>query len=101
MTLETGGNKEWSKQSNCSILQSTNVGSAKEHDQVHLKSPESGSTKQHTPLQAKLSNLKEVGYPPVELNIPQQHIFLTSIPGSLGLEAVPRRYQTFKGINCR
>ena len=35
------GNKELSEQSNCSILQGTKVGSAKEHDQVRLNSPES------------------------------------------------------------
>ena len=70
MTLETGATKELSEQSNCSILQGTKEGSAKEHGQVYLNSPESGSTKQYILLQAKLSNLKEVEYHPV--NIPQQ-----------------------------
>ena len=37
--------------------------------------------------------LKEAGYPPEELNIPRNiHVFLTSIPGSLDLKIVPRRY---------
>ena len=52
VTLETGAIKELSEQSNCSVLQGTKVGSAKEHDQVHIKSPESGSAKQYIPLQA-------------------------------------------------
>ena len=33
MTLETGAIKELSKQSNCSVLQGTKVGSAKEYGQ--------------------------------------------------------------------
>ena len=51
MTLETGAVKELSEQSNCSILQGTRVGSAKEHGQVYLNSPESGSARQYIPLQ--------------------------------------------------
>ena len=62
------GNKELSEQSNGSILQGTKIGSAKEHGQVHLNSPESGSAKQCILLQAELSNLKEVEYPPVDFN---------------------------------
>ena len=34
--IRNRGNKELSKQSNCSILQGTKVGSAKEHDQYIL-----------------------------------------------------------------
>ena len=55
MTLETGAIKELSKQSNCSILQSTKVGSAKEYDRYILNSPESGSAKQCLIFQAESS----------------------------------------------
>ena len=72
MTLETGALKELSKQSNCSILQGTKAGSVKEHHQVRINSPESGSAKQCILLQAELSSLKEIGYAPVDLNVPQQ-----------------------------
>ena len=99
VTLETGAIKELSELSNCSILQGTKVGSAKEYGQEYLNSPESGSTNQYTLLQAKSSNIKEIEYPPVDLNTPPNssiYIFLTSIPGSLGLKIVPRQYPTIQ-----
>ena len=93
MTLETGAIKELSEQSNCSILRSTKIGSAKERDQ-YILIPQGVIQQKCILLQAELSNLKEIEYPPVDLNTPPAaiHIFNTSIPGSLGLKIVPRRY---------
>ena len=93
MTLETGAIKELSKQSDCSILQGTKVGSAKEHDQIHLNSPESKSavntfsSKRSYQVLRKLGILQQI--PTFPSNI---HAFLTSIPGSLCLKIVLRRY---------
>ena len=66
MTLETGAIKELSEQSNCSVLQGTKVSSAKEYNQ-YILIPQRVSKSVH-PLQAELSSLKEIEYPPVDLN---------------------------------
>ena len=93
------GNKELSEQSNCSILQGTKVGSAKEHNQ-YVPIPQRVSQQDSILSSSKaiLSNLKEVEYPPANLNIPQQHTVLTSIPGSLDLRLFPGVLSTFKGF---
>ena len=85
------GNKELFKQSNCSVLQGTKVSSAEEHNQ-HIPIPQRVSQQDSTLSPSKaVINLKEVGYPPADLNIPQHNIriFLTSIPDSLNLRLFP------------
>ena len=87
------GNKELSKQSNCSILQGTKVDSAKEHDQYILipqrviQQNSAFFSKQSYQISRKLGILQQIPTLPSSI-----HIFLTSIPGSLGLKIVPRRY---------
>ena len=88
-----------SERSSCSILQGTKVGSAKEHDQVHIRSPEIGSAKQYSLLQAELINLKEIEYPPVDLNTPPAAYILNKHPRqSRPKDCSPAVHQTFKGI---
>ena len=67
------GNKELSKPSDCSILQGTMIGSAKEHNR-HILIPQRVRQQVNilSPSRVMLSNLKEVGYPPAYLNVPQQ-----------------------------
>ena len=91
--LRNRGNKEWSKQSNCSILQGTKVGSAKEHNR-HISIPQRVSQQSvHSPpsrvikSQGSWVSSRKSQHSPAAI-----HIFLTSIPGSLGLKIVPRRY---------
>ena len=99
VTLETGAIKELSEQSNCSILQGTKVGSAKEYDQVRINSPESGSTKQYILLQAELINIKEIEYPPVDFNTSSAAYILNKHPRqSRPKDCSPAVHQTFKGI---
>ena len=75
MTLETGAIKELSKQSNCSILQGTKVGSTKEHNR-HVLIPQRVRQQVNALSSSEATiNLKEVGYPPADLNIPRQHIY--------------------------
>ena len=64
------GNKELSKQSNCSVLQGTKVGSAEEHNQ-YIPIPQRVSQQVSALSPSKVTiKLKEVGYPPADLNIP-------------------------------
>ena len=73
--IETGAIKELSKQSNCSILQGTKVGSAKEYDQYVLI-PQRVSQQPVHSSPSRVSNLKEIGYPPADPNIPQQYTYI-------------------------
>ena len=86
------GNKELPRQSNCSVLQGTKVGSTKEHNR-HILIPQRVSQQVSTLSPSKvyqtlrkLSILQQISTFPSYI-----HIFLTSIPGSLGLKIVPRR----------
>ena len=88
------GNNELSKRSNCSVHQGTKIGLAEEQP-GYLKSPESELTSPCTlPKQSYTVSLKEVVYPPAKISTFPSNIqaFLPSIPGSLGLKIVPRRY---------
>ena len=90
--IRNRGNNELSKRSNCSVCQGTKVSSAEEYNQDALI-PQRVSQQVNTlsPSRVCPVSLKEVGYPPADLNIPQRmiHIFLTSIPGSLELRLFP------------
>ena len=92
------GNKELSRQSNCSILQGTKVGSAKERNQ-HISIPQRVSS-QYILLQAELSNLKEVEYPPAGINIPQQYTYIHNKHPrqSCSKDRSPAAHQIFKRI---
>ena len=99
MTLETRAIKELSEQPNCSVPQGTKVGSAKERGQVYLNSPESSSVKQYISLQTKLSNIKGIEYPPVDLNTSPAAYILNKHPGqSWYKDCSPAAYQIFRGV---
>ena len=61
--IRNRGNKELSKQSNCSVLQGTKVSSAEEHNQ-YILIPQRVNQQVNTLSPSKASiSLKEVGYP--------------------------------------
>ena len=73
--IRNRGNRELSKQSNYSVLQGINVGSGEEHNQ-YILIPQRVSQQDSILTPSKvIIELKEVGYPPANLNIPQQHIY--------------------------
>ena len=98
--IRNRGKKELSKWSNCSVLQGIKVGSAEEHNQ-YILIPQRVSQQVNTlsPSKATVS-LKEVGYPPADLNIPQQYICtLNKHPRqSWPKDCSPAVYPTFSGI---
>ena len=91
--IRNRGNKELSRQSNCSVLQSTKVGSAKEYDQYILIPQRVSQQSVHSyPSKIIKSQGSWVSSSRYQHSPTAIHIFLTSIPGSLGLKIVPRRY---------
>ena len=71
--LRNRGNIELSKRSNCYVHQGTKVGSAEEHNQ-YILIPQRVSQQVSTLSSSKVTvKLKEVGYPPADLNIPRQN----------------------------
>ena len=76
--IRNRGNNELSKQSNSSVLQSTKVGSAEEYNQYILIPQRASQQASALPSSKATIKLKEVGYPPADLNIPQQHIYIYS-----------------------
>ena len=92
-TTETGAIKSCLEQSNCSILQGTKVGSAKEHGQ-YISIPQRVSQQSVHPSPSKVTIKSQGSWVSSSRSqhSPAAYIFLTSIPGSLGPKIVPRRY---------
>ena len=89
--IRNKGNNEWSKRSNYSFHQGTKVSSAEGHNQyTSIPQRESQQINALFPSKVIQSALRKLGIP-ADLNIPQYNIriFLTSIPGSLGLRLFP------------
>ena len=93
--IRNRGNNESSKRYNCSVHQGTKVSSAKERNQDIL-SPQRVSQQVHalSPSRVIQSALRKLGIPRRSQHSPAHHtdILKTSIPGSLDLKIVPRRY---------